>query len=84
MPRQHQVHELVSGKNQDVAWTTGDIDAGMVTVGMCGGLIDDIPTCAELVDIFLDHLVDATDGARNKLDTLKTVVEAAGGMDVSA
>ncbi|NQX90000.1 MAG: nitronate monooxygenase [Halioglobus sp.] len=45
-----QVHELVSGKNQDVAWTTGNIDAGMVTVGMCGGLIDDIPTCAELVD----------------------------------
>ena len=45
-----QVHALVSGKNQDIAWTTGDIDAGMVTVGMCGGLIKDIPTCAELVD----------------------------------
>lgn len=44
-----QVHELVSGKNQDLAWSTGDIDAGMVTVGMCGGLINDIPTCAELV-----------------------------------
>ena len=46
----NQVHSLVSGKNQDVAWTTGDIDAGMVTVGMCGGLIKDIPTCAELVE----------------------------------
>jgi NAD(P)H-dependent flavin oxidoreductase YrpB (nitropropane dioxygenase family) len=46
----NQVHALVSGKNQDVAWTTGDIDAGMVTVGMCGGLIKDIPTCAELVE----------------------------------
>ena len=45
-----QVHALVSGKNQDIAWTTGDIDAGMVTVGMCGGLIKDIPTCAQLVD----------------------------------
>jgi nitronate monooxygenase len=44
-----QVHELVSGKNQDIAWTTGDIEAGMVTVGMCGGLIQDIPNCAELV-----------------------------------
>ena len=44
-----QVHALVSGKMQDVAWTTGDIEAGMVTVGMCGGLIDDIPTCKELV-----------------------------------
>lgn len=44
-----QVHHLVSGKNQDIAWTTGDIEAGMVTVGMCGGLINDIPTCKELV-----------------------------------
>ena len=40
---------LVSGKMQDVAWETGDIDAGMVTFGMCGGLINDIPSCEELV-----------------------------------
>ena len=44
-----QVHHLVSGANQDKAWTSGDIEAGMVTVGMCGGLINDIPTCDELV-----------------------------------
>jgi nitronate monooxygenase len=44
-----EVHHLVSGKNQDLAWSTGDIDAGMVTVGMSGGLINDIPTCQELV-----------------------------------
>lgn len=44
-----QVHHLVSGQNQDKAWTTGDIEAGMVTVGMSGGLINDIPTCKELV-----------------------------------
>ena len=44
-----QVHHLVSGKNQDKAWTSGDIEAGMVTVGMSGGLINDIPTCEELV-----------------------------------
>ncbi|NND66324.1 MAG: nitronate monooxygenase [Halioglobus sp.] len=43
------VHEMVSGKNQEKAWSTGDIEAGMVTVGMCGGLINDIPTCEELV-----------------------------------
>lgn len=43
------VHHLVSGANQEKAWSTGDIDAGMVTVGMCGGLINDIPTCEELV-----------------------------------
>lgn len=45
-----EVHHLVSGANQDKAWSTGDIEAGMVTVGMSGGLIDDIPTCQELVD----------------------------------
>jgi len=44
-----QVHQLVSGANQEKAWSTGDIEAGMVTVGMCGGLINDIPTCEELV-----------------------------------
>ena len=44
-----EIHHLVSGANQERAWSTGDIDAGMVTVGMCGGLINDIPTCEELV-----------------------------------
>ena len=43
------MHHLVSGANQEKAWSTGDIEAGMVTVGMCGGLINDIPTCEELV-----------------------------------
>lgn len=43
------VHHLVSGKNQEKAWSTGDIEAGMVTVGMSGGLINDIPTCEALV-----------------------------------
>jgi len=44
-----EVHHLVSGANQEKAWSTGDIDAGMVTVGMSGGLINDIPTCEQLV-----------------------------------
>ena len=44
-----QVHAFVSGTNQEKAWTTGDIDAGMVTVGQSGAIVDDVPTCAELV-----------------------------------
>lgn len=44
-----QVHGLVSGEKQTDAWQSGDIDAGMVTVGMCGGLIKDIPSCKQLV-----------------------------------
>ncbi|MEO1399418.1 MAG: nitronate monooxygenase, partial [Pseudomonadota bacterium] len=31
-----QVHEFVSGANQEKAWSTGDIEAGMVTAGMSG------------------------------------------------
>lgn len=45
-----QVYDLVKGANQDVAWNTGEIDAGMLTIGMAGGLIDDVPSCAELVE----------------------------------
>ncbi len=59
-----EVHHLVSGANQDKAWTTGDIEAGMVTVGMSGGLINDIPTCQELVSTIVD---DAETIIRNRL-----------------
>jgi nitronate monooxygenase len=44
-----QVHEFVSGTNQDKAWTTGDIEAGMVTTGQSGALVHDVPTCRDLV-----------------------------------
>jgi nitronate monooxygenase len=56
-----QVHQLVSGANQDKAWTTGDIEAGMVTVGMCGGLINDIPSCEQLVKNIMadaEHIIN--------------------------
>ena len=44
-----EVHELVSGANQEKAWETGDIEAGMVTAGMSGAFVNDVPTCKELV-----------------------------------
>ena len=44
------VHQYVSGANQEKAWSTGDIDAGMVTAGMSGAFVNDIPTCQEVVD----------------------------------
>ncbi|MEL6955866.1 MAG: nitronate monooxygenase [Pseudomonadota bacterium] len=44
-----QVHEYVSGTNQEKAWSTGDIEAGMVTAGMSGAFVDDVPTCEALV-----------------------------------
>jgi NAD(P)H-dependent flavin oxidoreductase YrpB (nitropropane dioxygenase family) len=66
-----QVHHLVSGKNQDKAWTTGDIEAGMVTVGMSGGLINDIPTCEVLVKNIM------TDAERIISERLATMVAGA-------
>lgn len=44
-----RVHEYVSGANQEKAWSTGDIEAGMVTAGMSGAFVDDVPTCKDLV-----------------------------------
>lgn len=49
-----EVHPYVSGANQEKAWSTGEVNAGMVTWGMCGGLIKEIPTCDELVKTIAD------------------------------
>lgn len=45
-----EVHELVSGANQEKAWSTGDIEAGMVTAGLSGAFVHDVPTCQEVID----------------------------------
>ncbi|WP_280419708.1 NAD(P)H-dependent flavin oxidoreductase [Nocardia carnea] len=43
------VRELVSGARGRRVFEEGDLDAGIWSVGLCQGLIDDIPTCAELI-----------------------------------
>ena len=45
-----EVHEYVSGANQEKAWSTGDIEAGMVTAGLSGTFVRDVPTCQEVID----------------------------------
>tara|TARA_R110000823_G_scaffold27609_9_gene80383 strand:+ start:12227 stop:13222 length:996 start_codon:yes stop_codon:yes gene_type:complete len=73
-----EVHHLVSGANQEKAWSTGDIEAGMVTVGMSGGLIDDIPTCEELVsNIMADAQQIIRDRLNGMLDDAPTAASAA-------
>ena len=62
-----QVHGLVSGQKQDETWKSGDIDGGMITVGMCGGLINDIPTCKELVSTIVS---DAEEIINNRLSAM--------------
>jgi len=53
-----EIHELVSGKNQEKAWSTGEVNAGMLTFGMCGGLINDIPSCKDMVKGVIDEATD--------------------------
>ncbi len=50
-----EVHSLVSGKQQDHTYESGDVENGMITVGMCGGLIKDIPSCKDLVSNIMDE-----------------------------
>ena len=45
-----EVRHLVAGARGRVAVRTGDLDAGIVSAGMVVGLIDDVPTCAELIE----------------------------------
>ena len=62
-----EIHGLVSGKQQDSAYATGDVDSGMITVGMCGGLIKDIPSCDELVKTIV---ADAEDIIKTRLSDM--------------
>ncbi|WKD57165.1 Nitronate monooxygenase [Corynebacterium capitovis DSM 44611] len=52
------IRDLVAGARGRTVYETGDIEAGVWTVGLCQGLINDIPTCAELVPRIVDEAVD--------------------------
>ncbi|KAJ7288374.1 hypothetical protein C8J57DRAFT_514359 [Mycena rebaudengoi] len=43
------IRELVSGQRGRVVYENGDPDYGIWSAGICMGLIDDIPTCEELL-----------------------------------
>lgn len=46
----YDIKALVSGAKGRVALEAGDLDAGLVWAGQVQGLIQDVPTCAELID----------------------------------
>ena len=48
--RFEDVKPLVSGLRGKEAYESGDIERGVIAAGLVIGLIDDIPTCAELID----------------------------------
>ncbi len=43
------IRHLVSGARGRVALDSGEVDAGLVWAGQVVGLIDDVPTCADLI-----------------------------------
>ncbi|KAF1814569.1 inosine monophosphate dehydrogenase [Eremomyces bilateralis CBS 781.70] len=46
------VAHLMAGSRGKNVYSTGDVDAGVWSLGLCAGLIKDIPTCAELTARF--------------------------------
>lgn len=56
------VRELVAGARGRNVYTTGDVDAGIWSAGMVQGLIDDVPTCAELIDRIVSEAEELING----------------------
>jgi NADH:quinone reductase (non-electrogenic) len=61
--RFEEIRHLVAGARGRAALSSGDVDGGVFMVGMVIGLIDDIPSCAELIQRIVrdcrDHLRSA-------------------------
>ncbi len=45
-----EIRPLVAGARGQAALNSGEVDNGVITAGQIVGLIDDIPTCAELIE----------------------------------
>jgi nitronate monooxygenase len=53
------IKALVAGVRGRAALETGEIDGGLIWAGLGVGLIDDIPSCAELVERIVDECREA-------------------------
>lgn len=59
------VAHLMSGARGKNVYETGDIDAGVWSLGLVAGLIHDIPTCKELaakIEADAEDMIAATSG----------------------
>ncbi|WP_232466186.1 nitronate monooxygenase family protein [Diaminobutyricimonas sp. LJ205] len=57
------VRELVAGRRGRTVYDTGDLEAGIWWAGLSQTLIDDIPSCVELIDRLVQDAEDAIAGA---------------------
>ena len=62
-----EVYQYVSGANQEIAWSTGDIEAGMVTAGLSGAFVRDVPTCQEVIDRIMADAKEIITGRVTKM-----------------
>lgn len=63
-----EIQPLVAGTRGRQALETGDMDAGLVWASQVVGLVDDIPTCAELLDRMVRECREALEGGLRAFD----------------
>ena len=61
------VAHLVKGADGRVALETGNLDAGLIWAGQVQGLINDIPSCAELIERIAGDAVEIINNRLNKV-----------------
>ncbi len=59
------IHHLVAGARGRAALESGEVDGGLVWASQVCGLIDDIPTCAELIERLVSDCRARLDAARS-------------------
>ncbi len=52
------IRPLVLGARGRAALASGEVDGGIITAGQCIGLIDDVPSCAELLERMSSECVE--------------------------
>jgi nitronate monooxygenase len=62
--RFEDVKPLVAGARGRAALESGDVHGGVIAAGQCVGLIDDVPSCAELIARMIADCRDHLDRAR--------------------
>lgn len=58
------IRPLVAGVRGRAALEAGEINGGVVSAGLCIGLIDDVPTCADLIERMVRECREHLDRAR--------------------
>jgi nitronate monooxygenase len=62
------IRPLVAGVRGRAALESGEVNGGVVTAGQCIGLIDDVPTCAELLERMVRECREHLDRSRAYFD----------------